>query len=136
MLHISNIMTTVKQKLQKCVTFSTGGRLLISQSEWLMPGVIESWKNIEGVCKKQIEELFEFSDLPSETSGTTGKLLDIKTEFYLPFEVKVLEDNGEYTLQRNEFGCLEKKVIEHAIMPIPLEYPIKSNHDWQVLKRD
>jgi hypothetical protein len=127
-------METIKQKFKSCVTFAPGSKPLISQSKWMMPGVIESWKRDERITEREIEDLFLLSDIPSEMSWLTGKKLDVMTDFYPPYPEEVLEETEEYVVRRNSLGGVEKLMKQYAYMPMPIEYPLKNRKDWSAMK--
>lgn len=49
-------------------------------------------------------------------------------------EPRVLEDNNEYTIFKDEMGRRMKLCKGYATLPLPLDYPVKTVDDWRRVK--
>ena len=107
----------------------------IEQGFW--PETYERWKK---------EGLPEYVNYPEFSYLSNGidlfKYFDIAKfgyilpgQYYIPdFGYKVLEENEDYRVVRNERGVTLKEKKKNVSIPQFLEYPVKSRRDYEIIK--
>lgn len=90
-------------------------------------GLAEEWR-AQGATPEEIGMVaFDWDYLPTiGCGGHTGPRGGFKTE--------VIEDNEEYSLQRDYLGRTIKLCKGVATIPLPLNFPVKKMDDWLKLK--
>ena len=114
--------STPRDLFRACVTFQSGARPLLTQTNWLMPGVKESWIE-EGATEAEIEALFALSD-------NRGRNVAISSGVFPPQPIQILYEDDDTLVQTNELGGVEKLNKRYASLPLPVEFPVQGPADW------
>ena len=122
---------TQKERFIKTASFNDPDRAFLL-APWYWNETMERWI-IEGLPKDaNLCEFFqtdEEQDVPFKFNGPYGPYL------YPPFEVKIISETEEYTIECDRDGNTLKlfKDVERTAMPQWLSYAMKTREDW---KRD
>ena len=109
------------------MTFGDAPRPMFSELFGPLVGLEEEWR-AQGASQDEIDMVgFDWDYVPYlDSGGACGA-------FNAPESV-VLEETGEYRIERDYLGRTVKLCKGTATIPLPLDFPVKSMDDWLELK--
>lgn len=108
------------------LTFSHPPREMLVELMGPLVGLDEEWK-AQGAGEGELDLTdFCFDHVPVFSVGHTGAIHTLPPA--------VLEETGEYVIQRDELGRTTKLIKASATIPLPLDYPVKCMEDWLRIK--
>ena len=88
----------------------------------------ERWKRESGVRTLNLNAYFNLD------SGF--EYVPVPLGMVPPFETKIVEEQGEFLIERDERGILWRQRRDRSSMPQWLEHPVKGWEDWDRIKRE
>ncbi len=110
------------------VLFDYTGKEMFTELFGLLLGLEEEWRS-QGATDDEVS-LSQFgwdSVLKADVPVRTGAITGIKP--------LILEDNRDYTISIDTKGRKQKLIKNSATIPLPLDYPVKSEEDWLKIKK-
>ena len=111
---------TSRKRINTILNHEEPDRVAISDSPWL--ATIKRWRD-EGLTVEQS---------PAEYFGY--EMIRFQADTSPRFPVKVVEEDDEYILTTNPFGGLRKNHKDYSTTPEVIDYPCKSQSDWEKIK--
>jgi len=76
--------------------------------------------------------------IPAQALGFDDSYLrpEVYCGVYPPFEYQVIEENAEFVIYRDERGILKRDRRDKLSMPEFLDYPVKTDADWERIKAE
>ncbi len=120
-------MKWTREQYIELMTFGESPRPMFSELFGPLVGLDDEWRE-QGADEREIAMVaFDWDYVPYvECGGDCGP-------FGTP-EPVVLEETGDYLIQRDHLGRTAKLCKATATLPLPLDFPVKTVEDWQALK--
>ncbi len=116
-----------REEYIELMTFGNVERQMFVELFGLLVGLEGEWRS-QGATQDEIDLIaFDFDHVPLiGCGGNTGQ-----RGGFIP---RVIEDNEEYLIKKDELGRTTKLCKKSATIPLPLDYPVNDMDSWLKLK--
>ena len=123
----SDFMLWNRQEYIDLMTFGEARRPMFVELFGPLVGLEQEWRE-QGASRRELSlDAFDFDYIERVEPGCNTGVLG-------GFEPCVLEDTPEYRISRDELGRIMKLPKKTATLPLPLDYAVKDDKDWEKIR--
>lgn len=94
----------------------------------------EEWRGSAVGWRDEVDRDYDIQEYTHLDDGL--RRIKLNNYLYPPFEVEVLEDHGDWVLERNEQGIIQKRTKDISSLPSWVCGPVETRDDWERLKAE